>query len=74
MPGTWWSFSLNLSVGDISEDVPGPKRQAELTKLYSFVVDHMEEDCNTLLSQAGQALTGFIPGCCLKKYEHSREN
>ena len=49
-------FALNLSVGDISEDVPGPKRQAELTKLYSFVVDHMEEDCNTLLSQAGQAL------------------
>lgn len=49
-------FALNLSVGDISEDMPGPKRQAELTKLYSFVVDHMEEDCNTLLSQAGRAL------------------
>lgn len=55
-PGDVLGFALNLSVGDISEDVPGPKRQAELTKLYSFVVDDMEEDCNTLLSQAGQAL------------------
>ena len=59
-PGDVLGFSLNLSVGDISEDVPGPKRQAELTKLYSFVVDDMEEDCNTLLSQAQQALDRIL--------------
>lgn len=55
-PGDVLGFALNLSVGDISEDVPGPKRQAELLKWYSFVVDDMEEDCTTLLSQAQQAL------------------
>lgn len=53
-------FALNLSVGDISEDVPGLKRQAELTKWYSFVVDDMEEDCKTLLEQAGQALDRIL--------------
>lgn len=55
-PGIVLGFALNLSVGDISENVPGPKRQAELTKLYSFVVEDMEEDCRTLLGQAQQAL------------------
>ena len=55
-PGDVLGFALNLSVGDISEDVPGPKRQAELLKWYSFVSDDMEEDCVTLLEQAQQAL------------------
>lgn len=55
-PGDVLGFALNLSVGDISEDVPGPKRQAELQKLYSFVVDDMEEDCAKLQDQAQQAL------------------
>ncbi len=53
-------FALNLSVGDISEDVPGPKRQAELQKLYSFVVDGMEEDCAKLEEQARQALDRIL--------------
>ena len=55
-PGDVLGFALSLSVGDISEDVPGPKRQAELQKLYSFVVDDMEEDCAKLQDQAQQAL------------------
>ena len=59
-PGDVLGFALNLSVGDISEDVPGPKRQAELQKLYSFVVDDMEEDCANLQEQARQALDRIL--------------
>lgn len=59
-PGDVFGFELKLSVGDISEELPGPKRQAVLLRQYSFVVPDMEEETNELLLQAARALTELL--------------
>lgn len=61
-PGDFFGFSLNLSVGDISEDTPGPLRQAALEEqidrnfpgtdgIALFLMEQARENLNTLRSR-----------------------
>ena len=56
-PADVLGISLNLSAGDISEEVPGPKRRAALLEQFGFVSqEDMEADVEKLMAQANHAL------------------
>ena len=66
-PADVFGFSLSLSVGDISEDIPGAKRQEVLAWLYSIYPDDMGQEVaqdllepmeKTLATIAGRIKTG----------------
>lgn len=56
-PGDVFSFALNWSMGDISEQTPGPVRQAVLNRQYKFVTSDMASETKALLDRAEAALT-----------------
>lgn len=62
-PADVLGISLNLSAGDISEEVPGPKRRAALLEQFGFVSqEEMEADVEKLMAQANHALERVLAG------------
>jgi len=50
------SFALHWSIGDISEQTPGPVRQPALIRQYKFAAGDMETETKAVLDQAQAAL------------------
>ena len=60
-PADVLGISLNLSAGDISEEVPGPKRRSALLEQFGFVSqEDMEADVEKLMAQANHALERIL--------------
>lgn len=60
-PGDVLGLSLNLSAGDISEAIPGPRRRAALLEQFGFVSqENLEADVDQLMAQAEAALARIL--------------